>query len=388
MPAPLFDIDELLASAQAATGYDDFGPTHFKEGLGVLIDALTTDAHLKAEVVPKARAMISTRLEKRLRLQHFYNAHPEIADQPVTAPIFILGSPRSGSSIMHELLSLDPGNRTPQAWEVANPLPPPEADTYDTDPRIKQMQDVMDATAATNPSRAMHRVGATLPSEDVEITMLDFASVIPLVTYYVPSYSRWLYDEVDFAPVYRTLKQFMQLLQWKTTASPWILKSLYSMHYIDAFLATFPDARVIWLHRDPLGAMASGVKLVTMASAGSSDVVDPSDIARDPARWSVAQHDRSVDVQERHLIPDDRLINVRFPEFVADHVAMVKKVYDHFGMELLPAVEQRMREYVSGNPAERHNPYEDDLIRLGLDPADYRRRFARYQEYFGIGNDH
>lgn len=388
MPAPLFTIDELLDEARTATGLDDFGPPHFREGLGVLIDALSNEAHLKPEAAARARTMISTRLEKRLRLQDFYNHHPEVLEQEVVAPIFILGSPRSGSSIMHEILSLDPANRTPQAWEVANPLPPPEAATYDTDPRIEQMQEALDASSRTNPTRGMHRVGARLPSEDVEITMLDFASVIPLVSYYVPSYSKWLYDEVDFEPVYGTLKRFMQLLQWKTTAQPWILKSLYSMHYIDAFLAAFPDARVIWLHRDPLGAMASGVKLVSMASAPSSDVVDPADVARDTARWSVAQHDRSVDVQERHLLPDDRLFNVRFPEFVADHVAMVKRIYDHFGMELRPEVERKMRDYVGGNPAERHNPYEEDLIRLGLDPAEYRKKFQRYQNYFDIGNDH
>src|SRR5688500_14977748 len=121
MAAPLFDEEELLEEAVNETGLSNFGPPHFREGMRVLIDSLTNDAALKPEVVPRARTMFTTQLKKRLQVQEWYDRHPEILDQPIKAPLFILGSPRSGSSIMHEILSLDPAHRTPQSWEVNMP---------------------------------------------------------------------------------------------------------------------------------------------------------------------------------------------------------------------------------------------------------------------------
>src|SRR5205814_6421672 len=169
----LFEQEELLEEAASETGLSNFGPDHFREGLGVLIESLTNDSALKPEHVARARTMIITQLKKRLTVQEWYDRHPEILQQEIKAPIFILGSPRSGSSIMHEILSLDPAVRSPQSWEVNNPVPPPEEATYETDPRIAEQQARYDAAVAT-PHRRMHRVGAQLPSEDVEIVQMDF----------------------------------------------------------------------------------------------------------------------------------------------------------------------------------------------------------------------
>ena len=387
----LFDADELLAAARAETGLDDFGPDHFREGMGVLIDSLTRDAQIKDEVVPRARALFMGRLTMRLRIQDWLTSHPEVFEERIEAPICIIGSPRSGSSIMHELWSLDPATRNPLAWEVRSPIPPPETATYLTDPRIAALQAQMggapDAAAEGTPA-VPHRSGAMLPSEDVEITMLDFASVIPMVTFYVPTYTKWLFEEVDYAPTYAYLTTFLQLLQSRCPGSPWVLKSLYSMHYIDAFRAAYPDARVIWMHRDPLTATASGVNLVQMAAGGSSDRVDRVDLARDVAHWSVVRHDLAVDVQQQGRIPDAQLFNVRYPEFVADHVSTIARIYDHFGMELRPEVEQTMRDYVAAHPAdELGGRHEYSLEQSGLDSREYRERFRRYQEYFDIAND-
>jgi hypothetical protein len=391
MTAPLFDEEDLLDAARKETGLDDFGPPHFREGMGVLIESLGNDAQIKDEVVPRARALFMGRLTMRLRVQDWLNHHPEVYDERVEAPICIIGSPRSGSSIMHELWSLDPGTRNPLAWEVRNPIPPPETATYLTDPRIAALQAQMggapEAAAAGTPA-VPHRSGAMLPSEDVEITMLEFASVIPMVTFYVPRYTRWLFEEVEYGPVYRYLTSFLKLLQSRCPGSPWVLKSLYSMHYMDAFLAAYPDARVIWMHRDPVTATASGVHLVQMAAGGSSDRVDRVDLARDVAHWSVVRHELSVDVQERGMLAPEKLFNVRYPEFVADHVGMLEQIYEHFEMELRPEVEQAMRDYVGAHPAdELGGRHEYSLEQSGLDTREYRERFRRYQEYFDIPDD-
>jgi Sulfotransferase family len=388
MGGMLFEEAELLEAARRETGLDDFGPGHFRDGLGVLIRALSTEAKLKPEAVPYQRQRILEQLSKRLRLQDCFTRHPEILQEKVEKPIFILGSPRSGSSIMHELWSLDPANRTPQAWEVYNPLPPPETASYHTDPRIAERQGHFDAIYAMMPAlRSMHRMGATLPSEDVEITSMDFASVVFFVDTYLPSYSRWLYDEVDYAPVFAGLRRYLQLLQWRAPGAPWVLKSLYNMHYMKAFLAEFPDARIIWLHRDPLAAMGSGAHLALTMTMGQADGLDPVAVARDIAHWSVMQHERSVDVQESGMLRPEQFVNIRFPDFVKDQVATIAGIYAHFGMELRPEIARKMRDYLAQHTAEEHGKHTYSLGDLGLDAAEYRRKFERYQAYFGVGGD-
>ncbi len=385
MAALLFDEAELLDAARKETGLSDFGPTHFLEGLRVLIKATSEEAHLKPEFVPMARYRIMEQLTKRLRVQDWFNRHPEILKEKIEAPICILGSPRSGSSIMHELWSLDPSNRTPQAWEVWNPTPPPEAATYHTDPRIAQRQAQFDAIYAMMPElRSMHRMGATLPSEDVEMTSMDFASVVFFVDNYLPSYSRWLYDEIDFAPVFAGLRRHLQLLQWHAPGAPWVLKSLYNMHYMKAFLGEFPDARIIWLHRDPLAAMGSGAHLALTMTMAQSEGLDPKAVARDIAHWSVMQHERTVDVQESGVLKPEQFINIRFPEFVKDHVGTVAKIYEHFGMKLSAEAAQKMRDYLASHSAEQHGKHQYSLADLGLDAAEYKKKFERYMTYFKI----
>lgn len=388
MARTLFDEDKLFAEARAATGLDDFGPEYFRVGLKVLNTALAEEAQLSPAAVGKAHYQIMEQLTKRLRMQDWFRRHPEIEREKIEAPIFILGSPRSGSSIMHELLSLDPANRAPAAWEVWNPTPPPEAATYHTDPRIAERQAFFDAIYAAVPElRSMHRMGATLPSECVEMTSMEFASVVFFVDFYIPSYSRWLYDEADFAQVFASHKRFLQLLQWRAPGAPWVLKSLYNMHYMDAFVAAYPDARVIWLHRDPLKALASGAHLASVMTRGSSATVDPLASARDAAHWSVVQHGRMVDVQERRLIPPERLINVQFGDFVRDHAGTVRRIYAHFGRELSAAAEQAMRRYLQEHTADQHGRHRYSMADMGLDEVEYRQKLARYQQYFDVPNE-
>jgi len=383
-----FDEAELMDAAKAQTGLSDFGPEHFREGLGVLVRSLNTEAKLKPEYEPMIRYRIMEQLIKRLHMQVVFNQHPEILEEKIEAPICIIGSPRSGSSIMHEIWSMDPANRTPQAWEVWNPLPPPETATYHSDPRIAERQAQFDAIYAAYPElRSMHRMGATLPSEDVEMTTLEFASVVFIVDCYLPGYSRWLYADSNYAPVFESQKRYMQLLQWRAPGAPWVLKSLHNVHYMDKFLATFPDARVIWLHRDPLSALGSGAHLATTMTMPGANGLDPHAIARDVAHWSVVHHDKTVDIHEQGMLKPENVFHVHFRAFVKDHVAMVARIYEHFGMTLSPEAETRMREYVASHSAEQHGKHVYNLADMGLDENEYRQKFARYQRAFDSPDD-
>ncbi|TMA47783.1 MAG: sulfotransferase [Deltaproteobacteria bacterium] len=192
---PVLRLDEasLLARASRRTGLDDFGDGAFRESLRRLLDALEHEAALTLLGRLIARADCVRLLENRLRIVHTLRRHPEIERQDIRQPIFIVGLPRTGTTILHELLAQDPANRVPMTWEVMHPWPPPERATYRTDPRIAQVEKHFAGVDRLVPGfKAMHPMGAELPQEYVALTAHDFASMLFSTTHDVPSYDAWL----------------------------------------------------------------------------------------------------------------------------------------------------------------------------------------------------
>ena len=161
------------------TGLEDFGEPGFEEGLDRLLQALRSEARLTALGRLIAREEILTPLVNRLRLVDYHRRYPEIGDAPITAPVFIIGMGRSGTTVLHELLALDPQFRVTQTWEVDHPLPPPETASYATDPRIDEVQKQLERTDLVLPDfKKIHRLGARLPQECVRFTTGEFLSLI------------------------------------------------------------------------------------------------------------------------------------------------------------------------------------------------------------------
>ena len=192
---PVLRLDEawLLARASRRSGLDDFGDGAFRECLRRLLDALEHEAALTLLGRLIARADCVRLLENRLRIVHTLRRHPEIERQDIRQPIFIVGLPRTGTTILPELLAQDPANRVPMTWEVMHPWPPPERATYRTDPRIAQVEKHFAGVDRLVPGfKAMHPMGAELPQECVALTAHDFASMLFSTTHDVPSYDAWL----------------------------------------------------------------------------------------------------------------------------------------------------------------------------------------------------
>ena len=165
-------------------------------------------------------------MRNRLQLTEYHRANPGISTGPIERPIFIIGMGRSGTTILHELMALDENLRVPLTWEVDNPFPPPETDSYRSDPRIARTQKTLDRSDLILPDfKRIHRMGASLPQECVRFTTGEFLSLIYWTTHNVPDYARWLMNEADVAPAYRYHRRFLQLLQWRHPASQWVLKS-------------------------------------------------------------------------------------------------------------------------------------------------------------------
>jgi hypothetical protein len=385
---PLVRLDEaslLAAASRAAGGLDDFGDPGFREPLRRLLESFERDARLTLLGRFIVRSDLLRTLEQRLRVEAAWRRHPEIGEGRVERPLFVLGLPRTGTSILHELMAQDPATRVPMTWEVMFPWPPPEAASYAVDPRIAQADERLDGTDRLIPDfKSMHPMGARLPQECVAITTYEFASLQYHTTHRLPSYQAWL-DEQDAARVYRRHRRFLQYLQWQAPAARWVLKSPGHLWTLDRLLAVYPDARIVQTHRDPVKVAASLVSLVGTLRSMASDAIDPREIAADWCPRLAAGLAHTMRVRDAGALPPERVFDVAFPELMRDEVGTVRRIYDHFGMELSEEAEARMRGFLAANRADKHGRHS---YGLGvLDEATERRRFAAYQERHGIASE-
>jgi hypothetical protein len=382
------DPESLLAGARDRVKLEDFGDDDFREGLSRVTSALESEAALSLIGRFVVRQDLLSSLGNRLEMVDWHKRHPEIAEQPIRRPIVIVGQGRSGTTILHELMTLDPANRVPLTWEVDRPAPPPERATYETDARIDEVQHQLDQAERLIPDfKRMHRMGARLPQECVRMTASEFRSLIFTATWRVPSYTRWLLREADMSPVYRAHRRMLQLLQWRCPAERWVLKSPGHIWSLEALLAEYPDACLVQTHRDPLKILSSISSLEVVLRAMTSDDIDPHEIAREWSEWFCLGYERSVTFREAGGVPDSQVMDVQFGDFIGDPVSQVRRIYEHFDLEFTEEFDRRMREYVASNPSDRDGRHEHSFAGTGLDVEEERAKVKRYQEYFDVASE-
>ena len=380
--------DRLYRLASKKTGLTDFGNPSYRVGFDKLLASLNEEANLTPLGRIIATEEVLTALTNRLQLEAHHQQHPEIGAEPIRSPIIMMGMGRSGTTILHELLALDPRNRIPATWEVDMPFPPPEKASCDSDPRIDIIQKRLDRTDSIIPDfKSIHRMGARLPQECVRITTGEFASMIFGVTYEVPSYSNWMLEEADLAPAYEYHRRFLQLLQWKCPAERWVLKSPGHLWSLEEMLAAYPDARLIQTHRDPLKTASSLSSLISTLRAMGSDAVDPAAIAKQWMRWNTVGVNASARARQDGLIAPAQVIDVSFYEFMNAPLEQVRRIYDFFELELSPRVRTRMQDYLNTHTADQHGTHRYDFHDFGLDLAEERERVRPYQEYFAVPSE-
>lgn len=386
---PLIRLDEndLLARAARSTGLSDFGDETFRTPLRLLLDAFEREAQLSALGRVIARTDLVRLLENRLRIVDTIKRNPAITDAPIRSPLFVIGLPRTGTTILHELLAQDPANRVPMSWEVQTVWPPPERATYESDPRIAAVDKHFAGVDRIIPGfKQMHPMGALLPQECVALMAHDFATMIFHTTHNVLTYQTWL-ENTDARWVYASHQRQLQYLQWRCPADRWVLKSPGHLWWLQALLAIYPDARIVQTHRDPLKVIASLTSLVTYLRSMASDQHEPHAIATDWTARLARGLENTITVRDTVQLPSARVFDMQFAEFIADEVAMVRRIYTHFDIEFSAEAEARMRRFLAANPADKHGRHRYTLADAGLDVATERRRYAAYQERFGVASE-
>jgi hypothetical protein len=380
------DQTSLLTEALRRTGLRDFGDASFREPLGVFTRALDAEARLHYVGRTLARADAVEWLESRLRVTEWCARHPEVERAPVAAPLFITGLPRTGTSILHELLAQDPAHRVPLAWEVKHPVPPPETASFESDPRIERAERAVRLWCEVVPEYdAMHELGARAPVECIALMAPSFRSDELAGRHVVPSYAAWL-ATADMQPAYAWHKRTLQVLQSRHARERWVLKAPSHLAALDALFAVYPDARVVQTHRDPLTVMASVASILFATAWVRSDAVDPKAVlgwfTGDTCARLLANAQRVRDAGR-----EDRFADVVYADLMRDPIASIAGVYERFALPFSAEAESRMRAYLAARPKGRHGAHRYEFENTGFDRGVERARFADYQRRHAVPSE-
>ena len=380
------DPDQLLAAATAATGLEDWGDDWFLGPYRTLLASLEDEAALHLPGRLRARTELDRILANRLRLVDLWDREPAVLAGPVDEPVFVTGLGRSGTTLLHELLSLDPEVRSPRLWELMYSVPPPRAATYDADPRAAAADDEITVMDEMVPAvTAMHENRGFLPTECIFAFAHQFSTDMFTGLYNVPSYVMARAGS-DHGPEYAWHRRMLATLQ-SDHPGRWVLKAPSHLSALPALFREYPDAHVVITHRDPLRVIGSLADLMATLHWMHSDRVDHAGIAQLLGFGLGFLMDEVTAVRDAGGLPADRITDVVYRDLVADPLAVVAGLYRAWDRELTPAHRRRLQDYLAdrhhGRPEGHDYRFED----TGLDLGEHRERLVPYQERFGVPSE-
>jgi hypothetical protein len=377
--------DAVVAAAAKAAGSSDFGSDSYREPLEIYVRA----CHDEADLTPFGRIvvakMLAAPLVSRIELHRWARSHPEVRDEVIVSPWVIVGLPRTGTSLLSQLLGLDPMARPLLQWEGAHPIPPPTLEESGQDPRIAQMAKELDGLMKLNPPlRAMHPFGATLAQECVSLFMYDLRTLAMEIQVHVPTYARWL-EDADMVPAYAQHKLALQTLQSRQPTERWVLKTPNHLWQLDTLMATYPDARIIWTHRDPGPVVTS---LASLANAGQRPLTSRSDPRPTAEEWKRKCHlalDRATAFD--HQAGPGWCQHVHYDDLLADPVGAVATLYERCGETLSDLHVRRMQAYLRDRPQDAFGRHRYDPVDFGWTYPGLAEEFASYIDRYQVRPD-
>jgi Sulfotransferase family len=375
-------VDQLVESAVARSGSDDFGGDSWREGLEVLVGSLTAESSLNELGEGAMIDQIVGLLVNRLEVEQWYARYPEIEEQQIVAPLFGLGLPRTGSTALSFLLASDTARRSLRTWEAGKPCPPPETATEHTDPRIAEAQAGIDMVNEMFPDFVgMLPTSASGPQECILIMAFDFRSQLFEGMARIPTYSSWLLS-CDMEPAYRYHRRVLQLLQWRCPPERWWLKTPAHMHSIDALDRVYPDARFVMTHRDVGKVLPSVCAVFEALSNVLTDQPDPVAIGTHNADLWQCSLERLIAFRDSGH--ESRFFDVSFEEVQRDPMGAVAQLYAELGDDLSDDASHRMQDWWNESSKDRSGPHSYRAETFGLDPASIRERFSFYNDRFDV----
>ncbi len=379
--------DSIMRAAVEATGLSDFGDDWFRDLFNALCKSLEEESQLTLLGRVMARHEVQLLLQNRLMIEDTLKKNPEILEQEIKDPIFVCGLGRSGTTVLHEMLSVDPAHRVPQLWEMWHSVPPPESASYSNDPRIAIADREINLQTAIDPDfSTMHVSGGNKPNECIFIFALQFLGDIFVGQYNIPSYAAAIATK-DLTPVYEYHKKVLQLLQWKHKGERWVLKCPAHIGRLNFLFNVYPDARIVVTHRDPLRVMSSMSNLITHlkamrseAGAGEGDMM----------MASFGQQmllERYMQLQDELQDKSNQIFDLRYQDLVTNPLATLETVYNHWQLPFSDEAQQGIKAYLAANPQAKHGKHKYSFDETGLNLEEERAKFLPYQQRYDVPSE-
>ncbi len=374
-------MEPLHEIAVERTGLSDFGEDDsYRTGLRVLLEAQDAYSDLLSPMhyAPK----LVHELEQRLLAEQTFKERPEVLHIEIDKPLVITGMVRTGSTALQYLVARDPNRQHLQYWLSERPQPRPPRETWESNPSyqatVKRLAH-MDEQAPE--AKSMHFAAADLPEECGHLMAQTFTDDYWQICSKVPHYNAW-YEHCDMVPTYTQHKKLLQLIGSNEPEKPWTLKYPVHLKHLKSFLSVYPDARIIWTHRDPAAVLRSYTNMNATSRTYSCrpETIDRDDLMHEQMEVWADATERAYRVRSQH--PEAQFFDLHFDDYMADPVGMVEKAYAWFGIEFSEECARELDAWNRDNPQHKHGKANHRA--LTLEDERIHERFARYIEASGV----
>jgi len=375
--------DAVVAAARQMAGLHDFESESYREGLDLYLADIAAESRITEEGRMRILGQAAMMLSNRLQVDDWLRRHPEALEAPIEKPLFVLGMPRTGTTLTIDLIQSDPRRRCLLNWEATRSVPPPEPETLESDPRLLELRAQLAAALEGMKAGGLpitHWEEADDPTECIFVLAQDFRCLMWSSLVPTPRYSEWLL-QADPEPAYRHLERVLKLLQWKVKGS-WSLKMPSHSLNLPTLKKRFPDARLVMTHRDPYRTMGS---LCSMIAGAHTIYMGEPDLAwvAEHYPYEIAEHvKRPMEYRDAH--GDEDFLDIQYADLVRDPIGEMQRICAFAGDTWTDEVEGRMRARLERDPQHKHGRHVYDLSQFGLDRAALEPLFESYRTRYDI----
>jgi len=382
LPLTRLDADKILRTARRSTGLTDWGSDDFQEPMRRLLSS-AQDKPLTGIARFSTHQICVKAVQNRLWAEDYIRRHPEVEDVRIDRPVFILGFPRTGTTLLQNLMSQTQTLRPLRFWELASPVPTPASREADLRTRRARAETIVKAAYFVAPEQKhIHQIGVDTAEECWPLFFNAFQVMNYDLTADFRDFGDWMMGR-DMAPAYRYYKRQLQILAHHTPTRHFLLKCPEHLWFIDSLLEVFPDACIVWTHRDPLASVASYCSLSSLQRRMLYGVIDRPAIGRHIQERFRIGVERAMAARDR-AADESRFFDVDFLELVQDPLAMVHRINAHFGLPLDARADAAMQSWLENGRKDKRGRHRYSAEQWSLDGRRLHEEFRAYIDRFSI----
>jgi len=376
------NADRIISKAKKKANHKEDLPKQLEIGIRKIVESINKEGNPNTFGSLAVKILFERTLYQRLKIEQVLTENPEIEKTPIDQPVFIIGMPRTGTTILHALMHEDVAHRSPLAWECLLPYPVPTQENFNNNDALKTVAKEFDQLFKLVPDfKKKHHMEPDSPQECIGINALDFNTFQISAQLYVPSYMEWFFNEADRLSTMRFHKRFLQYQQsGGVKAERWLLKSPVHLMRLSEIFEVYPDARIIMTHRHPSKVVASATSLISSVRSLYSDTEDPIRSGQEQLETWSKYFNRFLEDRKK-LNKEDQIIDLQFEDFVKDQFGTVEKIYEKFGWDLSETSKEKMKQFLAQNPKDKHGAHNYTLEDFGLSDEKINKQYSNYIQF-------